>query len=170
VLPKRFIRISDGFEPSEINYLIFADMEHFDLIGELQRVALANDWAFLAGDDFYMNIGAAQEEYKPNKLVLAVDMNASPTIVNGRVVEVTYSGAMMLGIKEDVDGVQSSLDEMFIEKYQKRLLMLHQLLAQFIGDFACSRELELSGVTMSMDINRFDTNIDFVAMTLTITQ
>jgi hypothetical protein len=145
-------------------------MEQFDLIGELQRVAHANKWAFLAGDDFYQNIGAAQEDYESGKLVLAVDLNAAPTIINGRVVEVTYNGAMMLGIKQDNDGVEASLDEMFIEKYQKRLLMLHQLLANFIGNFACSRELELSGITMSMDINRFDTNIDFVAMTLTITQ
>jgi hypothetical protein len=145
-------------------------MEQFDLIGELQRVAHANKWGFVAGDDFQANILTAQQDYVSGQLVLVANLNAAPTIINGRVVEISYNGSMMLGIKQDSDGTEASLDEYFYEKYQKRLLMLHQLLANFIGDFACSRELELSGITMSMDTNRFDTNIDFIAMVLTITQ
>jgi hypothetical protein len=145
-------------------------MELFDLIGQLRSYAASQGWGFAAGDNFYQNIEVANQTLTAGQLVLTAEFNTSPSIVNGRVVQVTYSGSIMLGRKQDFDGQQSTLDETYIQKYDRRLLELMTLLANAIGDFTCTNELEITAIEFVHSINTFNTNIDFVGGNITIVQ
>lgn len=145
-------------------------MEQFDLIGQLYRQAKANRWAFAAGDDFYKNIELANQHLETGQLVLTAEFNAFPTIINGRTTEIRYEGAIMLGRKQDNDGMEASLDEDYLDKYNRRLLELMQYLVIFIGTFTCENELEITAMELIQQINTFDSNIDFVGGNITLIQ
>lgn len=145
-------------------------MDKFDLIGQLHRAALAKQWHFIYGNNFYINYEASQKTYYPSDLVLTADFTSQPTIKNALVTEIRYNGILMLGEKESDIGYKSSLDETMQQKYNRRLLRLMTLLTDFIGQFSCDNELDITVNNFSVDINRFDTNIDFVVMELTLIQ
>jgi len=145
-------------------------MKQFDIIGQLYRAAVANNWRFAAGDNFYQNIELANNSIEIGQHVLTAEFNTTPTIINGRVTEINYNGSIMLGRKVDNDGQIASLDETYLQKYNARLLELMQLLANFIGQFACDNELEITSIELVHSINNFDTNIDFVGGNITIVQ
>ena len=145
-------------------------MDKFDLIGQLNRATLAKDWHFIYGNNFYINYEASQKKYFPNDLVLTADFTSQPTIKNALVTEIRYNGIIMLGEKENDSGYKASLDETMQQKYNRRLLRLMTLLTDFIGQFACDNELDITVNNFRVDINRFDTNIDFVVMELTLIQ
>ena len=104
------------------------------------------------------------------QLVLTAEFNAFPIFVNGRNPEIEYRGSIMLGRKVDEDGTNASLDEDFMDKYQRRLLELMQLLAVFLGSFECENDLSILSSEFILSLNRFDTNIDFVGGNITIKQ
>jgi hypothetical protein len=155
-------------------------MTKYDLIGQLKRYALANNMVFLSGAKFNQNYEADQAEYKNGQLILSADFLVYPTIVNGVSNPIKYTGAIALGIKFDdsntivkpdfADGQPANLDETFIQKYDARLLDLMILLASHIGSFSCDNELEIENITMVPELNKFDTNIDFVSAQLTFIQ
>ena len=41
------------------------------------------------------------------------------------------------------------------------------LLSNFVTTFACDNELDVTAENMRVDLNKFDTNIDFIAETIT---
>lgn len=168
-------------------------MNNFDLIGKLRTYASTNGWVFLSGTSAIQNYEASQNEYKNGQLVLAADFNAAPQFTNaGKISQITYNGILMLGIKLDddgtpaieddeetpavdetevfSDGTPANLDETFIQKYDRRLLDLMTLLANHIAAFACANELDVTGADFRLETNKFDTNIDFVAGTITFVQ
>jgi len=168
-------------------------MDKFDLIGSLRTYAATQKWVFLSGASSIQNCEASQNEYKNGQLVLAADFNASPQFTNaGKISQITYNGILMLGVKFDDDGTPAieddeetllidesetfndgtpaSLDETFIQKYDRRLLDLMELLANHITLFACANELDVTNADFRLEINKFDTNIDFVAGTITFIQ
>lgn len=145
-------------------------MEKFDLIGQLHRAAQERGWAFCPGDVFYQNIETTEQSMASGQLVLTAEFNAFPIFVNGRNPEIEYRGSIMLGRKVDEDGTNASLDEDFMDKYQRRLLELMQLLAVFLGSFECENDLSILSSEFILSLNRFDTNIDFVGGNITIKQ
>lgn len=145
-------------------------MDKFDLIGQLCRKAYSNGWVFAAGDEFYKNIELADSEMNDGQLILTAQFNSTPTFTRGKVTKVVYTGSLMLGRKFDDDGTPASLDEDYMDKYNRRLLELMQLLATFLGQFQCENELDITSVEFIQDINRFDTNIDFVGGNITFEQ
>ena len=146
-------------------------MDNFDLIGALRTYASDNDYVFLYGDNFYQNYEASKEEYSNDQVILGSSaFVGNPTIVNSKITEIVYLGDLMIGKKFDSDGTAASLDETYIQKYDRRLQDLALLLASTIGTFACTHSLDISGISMRLDINKFDTNIDFVATLVTFTQ
>lgn len=145
-------------------------MDKFDIIGQLYRKAKSNGWAFCAGDEFYQNIAATQENMTDGQLVLTAQFNCTPTFLNSRVTRVVYSGSIMLGRKFDDDGTASSLDEDYMDKYNNRLFELMSLLANFIGTFECENGLTVDSAEFVNAINKFDTNIDFVGGNITFSQ
>ena len=146
-------------------------MTNFDLIGELQTYAAAHSMQFLSGASFNQNYEASQNEYENGQLVLTAEFDAAPAFsAAGKIGSITYTGLLGLGRKFEEVTTMSTLDETFIQKYNARLLELMQLLSVAIADFACENELEVTNCQMAMQLNKFDTNIDFVVATITLVQ
>ena len=136
-------------------------MDQFDIIGALNTYATSKGWLFEYGfDNFYKNM-AVNQQFDNGKLILIADFQANPTYKNGRITAISYTCLLMLGRKFDADGTAASLDETSQQKYDRRLKFLAATLGNGIADFACSNELEVSTAPIIVEINTFDTNIDF---------
>jgi hypothetical protein len=146
-------------------------MDKFDIIGALKTYAETNNYKFLCGESWMQNYEATQAEIEPGTLILGADFRANPTYQTGVITEIRYTGGLIFGRKfEQYTDTVSSLDETYIQKYENRLRELSQLLAILISDFACSNDLEVENVNFAPELNKFDTNIDFMAATLTFVQ
>lgn len=145
-------------------------MNQFDIIGALRTYAESQGWAFLFGSEWMQNYEASRNEYEDGQLVLGVDFDAVPTRSAGVISEISYNGTMILGRKFDDDNTPANLDETYIQKYDRRLYELSTLMSDFIKAFSCLHELDVTAESMRMDLNKFDTNIDFVANTITFLQ
>jgi hypothetical protein len=136
-------------------------MEQFNIIGALEAYAISKGWHFVYRfDNFQANIGA-MTDYSPEQLVLCADFRGTPTYSGSKIGEIRYECLIMLGRKFDADGTASSLDETMMQKYDRRLKELAQLLAGAIADFSCQNNLEALNGAIAVDINLYDTNIDF---------
>lgn len=136
-------------------------MDQFGIITALEAYAISKGWKFeYRFDNFYANAGAIVD-FLPGELILLADFRAEPTYKGARVGEIRYTCLLMLGRKFDLDGQAASLDETAKQKYDRRLEELCQYLALAIGEFACANELEIISAPISVDINVYDTNIDF---------
>lgn len=167
-------------------------MQVYDIIGALRTLATTNGWAFLSGSSSMQNYEASQNEYINGQLVLIAEFNARPIMTRaGKLDSIRYNGVVGLGIKFDDDGTDnieddpetpenetktfndgtpSSLDETFIQKYDRRLLTLMQTLSTNLLSFACANELTIVDADFRLELNKFDTNIDFVIGTITFEQ
>lgn len=166
-------------------------MTRFDIIWALRTYATSKGWSFIAGDNFYQNYEANEASFYNGKLVLSADFTATVLYRNNGLTEISYSGVLMLGRKFDLDGTPniaddpltvpneyqvfndstpSNLDETFQQKYDRRLLFLMTELESSIRGFACANELICNSANMTLAMNRFDTNIDFVVANLTFVQ
>lgn len=146
-------------------------MDNFDLIGSLASYASDNDMHYLSGENAYQNYEASQNTYDDGQLVLSADFNAAIYFSRGFTIgSITYTGVLALGRKFEESETGSNLDETFYQKYQRRLKDMMTLLASHIGIFACANKLEVTQCQFRMDLNKFDTNIDFIAATITFVQ
>ena len=146
-------------------------MDNFDIIGVLEAYAIDKGWKFVYGfDSFDSNIGV-MNDYNPGELVLIADFKATPIYKNGQLPEITYNCLLMLGRKFDADMTSVSLEETPKQKYDRRLKFLAQTLANSIAEIGCENELEITSAPISVDINVYDTNIDFaISNTATFVQ
>lgn len=146
-------------------------MDNFDLIGQLAAYAASHTMHFLSGAQFNQNYEASQEEYSNGQLVLTAEFDAAVAFSRGYAVgSITYTGVIALGRKFEEADTVASLDETFIQKYNNRLHDLMTLLTGVIADFACDNELSVEQCQFRMDLNKFDTNIDFIAASVTFIQ
>ena len=154
-----------------IGVLYISRMTNFDLIGQLESYAAAHSMQFLSGAQFNQNYEASQKEYENGQLVLTAEFDASPSFSRGfKIGEIRYEGIIALGRKFEEIDTMSTLDETFIQKYNARLLDLMTMLAGVISEFSCDNELEVTTVRMGMQLNKFDTNIDFITAQITFVQ
>ena len=144
-------------------------MDNFDLIGALKNYAENKGWVFLAGSMAFQNYEATKNTYNTNQLVLGANFSANPTIINGAVTEIRYPGLLFLGRKFE-SSTFSKLNETFIQKYDNRLKDLMGLITNMIINFSCYNELNAEGVTIEMELNRYDENLDFVGGNITFVQ
>lgn len=108
------------------------------------------------------NVESGELQFQVGDLVLFFFFIDSPTIANGRVVEVTYNGFMSLGRKYELNTV-SDLDETHIQKENRRLQEMKSELTEIITYVACENELEVTGLAYDEFLNQFDQNIDIVS-------
>ena len=113
---------------------------------------------------------------------MGLDLNAFPDLTTaGAINEILYTGQILLGRKfeQELDEVdpaiivsesEASLDETYWQKYQRRLKELSQSLLTIIATIQCANELETTAFEIRFDINKFDTNIDFVVANITFIQ
>lgn len=142
-------------------------MQYFELYDTLKSYCQTNGIHFVFGSLDYVNYELTQKDYAPDELVMVAELTMRPNIRNSQVTGATYTGIIMLGRKFEASTV-ASLEERYEEKYNNRLKDLIQLFVQHLATFGCENEL---GVQCSLryDINKFDTNIDFVVGDVTLT-
>jgi len=145
-------------------------MEQFDIISQLEDAATAKGWKFAFGLDRWSHNIAVQQEYELGELVLITDVRVQPTHVGVKYSSIKYTCLLMLGAKFDNDGLSSTLDETDLQKYDRRLKVLMQNLANFIGEFSCSNELDIAPYTIELGVNVFDPNMDFAITNATFDQ
>lgn len=143
-------------------------MEQFNIIGVLEQYAISQGWHFVYRfDNFHANIETSND-YTDGKYILCADFRALPVFSGMNVKEIRYECLLMLGRKYDLDGLSSTLDETPKQKYDRRLKELCQLLAMTMITVACSNQLDIEPGPITVDINVFDTNIDFAISENTI--
>jgi hypothetical protein len=146
-------------------------MDKFALIDALRSYCNDNDYYFIYGNDAYAN---AQTDGIINKYqyILIADFTCQVDMATSIVEEIRYNGVLSFGENAGylLNGSNTTLDETPEQKYDLRLKTLTTMLMELIGDISCENELEVSGINLRYDINKFDLNADFVACTLTLTQ
>lgn len=156
-------------------------MELFGLIDTLRAYCTSKGWAFFYGKDDIINAQADATSYINNKIIMLAEFEVIPEYKNGRLDVIQYSGYIALGEKfeayvsatETTSAVAASvsqLDEYTIQKYDRRLKYLTTLWNSTIENILCQNSLDVSGVRLRFDLNKFDFNADFVAGSLTIIQ
>ena len=146
-------------------------MDNFDIIGAFKTYADSEEYHFLAGSKWHQNYEAGRVYYDNGALVLGVDFNCNPIYGKAnQISEIRYEGVVMLGRKHDDNGKKSDITETFYQKYTRRLLDLMQGLDVVIREVACTNQLSITSARTTLDLNRFDTNIDFAVMQITLVQ
>ena len=138
-------------------------MEQFGLIKALQADCATKDWRFVSGDRWYRNAEITKQGgLDVGEIVMTAFVNnAQPRFVNSVIDRITYSAEIMIGRKFDEIGDTSSLDETFIQKYERRLEELAKLMATFLASFACEHRLTIQSSTFQFYLNQYDENLDF---------
>lgn len=156
-------------------------MELFGLIDTLRAYCTNKGWAFFYGKDDIINAQADTTSYINNKIIMLAEFEVIPTYANGRLDIIQYSGYIALGEKFEayvpktetnlaIDASVSQLDEYTLQKYDRRLKYLTTLWNSTIETLLCQNSLDVTGVRLRFDLNKFDFNADFVAGSLTIIQ
>ena len=121
----------------------------------------------LLGSDYFQSVAGNKLQPDINQLVIIADFNAS-VIRNRNVIEkITYSGVLMYGRKFE-DSTFSSLKENFEDKLNARLEELSELALKYNNEFACLFGYTITSERLLMQLNRFASNIDFVACEITL--
>lgn len=144
-------------------------MDNFGLVDAIRTYCTGKGYNFIYGSAQYANIMADWNTYSTNEIILVADFNCVPTYTNSKITELRYVGTIALGQKRETT-TESSLDETPIQKYDRRLKSLSNLLTTILGDLSCQNELEIVNANMRYDLNSFDLNADFVAISLTFVQ
>ena len=145
-------------------------MKEFGIIDSLINYCETKNWHILVGDNWYQNYESDQKNYKAGDLVMLCPAWTMQPQYNSshQLFQLTYTGPIALGSKFERNGTVSSLDETFLQKYRNRLACLTQEFATFAKEFQCQHDVSMS-MTIRPDLNKFDTNIDFMAAIVTIT-
>lgn len=145
-------------------------MKAFGIIDALIDFCETKDWHILVGDSWYQNYESDQKAYEAGDIImLSPAWTMQPQYnSNHQLFQIVYNGSIALGSKFERNGTVSSLDETFIQKYRNRLACLTQEFAIFAKEFQCQHDVTMT-LTIRPDLNKFDTNIDFMAATVTIT-
>jgi hypothetical protein len=142
-------------------------VNRFDIVGAFRDLATAKGWKFLYGYDQYIN--AQDDFYDTGELVLACEMTINPVLEpqGGAIDTVNFSGIVMLGRKFEAV-TTASLDESMIQKHDRRLAELWELLTSELSNMACSNGFTIrlsNGIPL---INFTMHDIDFVKYSIII--
>jgi hypothetical protein len=143
-------------------------MEQFDIISAFNTYATSKGWHGVYGfNNFESNLQTIRQ-YSQDEYCFIFDFKADPVWGNNVIQEIKYTCLLMLGRKSDLAGTQSNLDETAQQKYDRRLKELSQGLALAIKGIACNNGLLVESSPIAVDINVFDSNIDFAITQNTI--
>ena len=156
-------------------------VNRFDIVGAFRDLATAKGWKFLYGYDQYIN--ASDDFYTGGELVLACEFTINPVLEaqGGAIDRVDFSGIVMLGRKFEstfsdpllppvieTKTTTASLDESMIQKHDRRLAELWELLTLEVSNMACNNDFTIrlsNGIPL---INFTQHNIDFVKYNISI--
>jgi hypothetical protein len=145
----------------------------YNIVDDLKTFAKKNKWHFQYGQLFWQNIEASNANLLNGQLVLGVlpfELTPSFSIAN-KLISGQWSGVIQLGLKYDSDGTDVNLAETEFEKFEKRLSMLSDLLLVNLTAFLCEyKKYTVTSARMYYDVNRYDENLDFVSIQITLIQ
>lgn len=135
--------------------------EKTELLDYFRDYCKANNIYFCPGEESYQNFLADEKIYGKYDLILTFDMSLQPVFSEGGVNNVRYSGYISLGQKRE-ECTESSLDEFFEQKYDRRLKNLTKTLLTIFETLSCQEEIDFEYCQLDYVLNHFDVNIDFV--------
>ena len=145
-------------------------MTNFDILGAIRTLCETKGYIFLAGDTYYIDADLSKERIDLGDYIITALFTAAPEYSDGQLTRITYNGVLTCGLKVDSSNYTASLDESFIQKYDRRLLPLMQTLSTFISDLMCDNALDVTGARMLAMLNRYAENIDYIEATITFIQ
>lgn len=137
-------------------------MEALNLIGWLDNYCKENNIYFCPGEESFANFLSDKKIYKAYDLILCCDLYLSPRYNENGIVDVVYRGKLSLGRKKE-ECTQATMDELFKQKYDRRLKDLTELIVNILNELVCSEEVEMLSNDIRYVINQYDANIDFVS-------
>lgn len=156
-------------------------MTKFDLIGAIRTYCTSKSYKFYAGENWDVDYNASKDSFVNGQIIVVAEFVARPSFGKGwGIAEIEYDGILLVGRKLDADGTMTpaplynstpvSLDETFIQKYDRRLLTLHSTWATIVKDISCANELIPKNANMPMKLNQYDACIDFISGEITFVQ
>lgn len=153
-----------------------AMINRFDIVGAFRDLATDNGWRFIYGIDEYASVDF--DAYAPGELVLVCEATINPNLsrMGGALEGINFTGNVMLGRKFESDGelvpsitTMASLDETMIQKHDRRLADLWQLLTDALSEMSCTKQFEVTLAGGIPLINFLSQNIDYVRYNFSIT-
>lgn len=139
-------------------------MIEFGLEEKVKQYAASKGWDYVfALDDNEVN-KVLDFDQSPANYVLIFTDNPTPTNEGLITVSVSYACDIKLGRKYDADGLSAELMETHEQKKDRRLQEMKAELNTMVKVLSCDNDLTSSGTLIETFVNRFDNNVDFVAM------
>lgn len=142
-------------------------MEAFNFYGKLQEYCKQHKIFLALGEQEYANYISDKKCYDAYDMIMCADLRLTPVFNESSVQDVTYTGTIALGRKRE-ENTQSTLDELFHQKYERRLKDLTEILVSIFEEFMCTEEITINRCEISYRINVYDVNIDFVSANVSI--
>lgn len=142
-------------------------MEAFNFYGKLQEYCKEHKIFLALGEQEYANYISDAKCYEAYDMIMCADLRLTPVFNESSVQDVTYTGTIALGRKRE-ENTQSTLDELFHQKYERRLKDLTEILVSMLEEFMCSEGIDVRRCEISYRINVYDVNIDFVSANVSI--
>ena len=142
-------------------------MNALELIDYFRTYCEENKMFFAPGESHFQNFISDQNVYDAYEMILCCDFRMSPVFNENQVEYVTYTGTLAVGRKRE-ECTESSLDELFLQKYDNRLSDLTKILLSIIEGLVCQDEVDVDRCSIGYALNQYDVNIDFVTAQLTI--
>lgn len=142
-------------------------MKIFGIIDILRDYCAANGIVFLYGSQSYRNAIADRDKYQNSERVMIADFRARAEYSNTSRSGLSFAGIIGLGqVREE--NTRASIDEMYLQKYDRRLKDLAQGLEDLLKSMSCNNDLDITSAEYILDINKMDINADFVICNITL--
>ena len=142
-------------------------MKIFGIVNILRDYCTANGIQLLYGSSAYRNAIADRKKYEAGDLILLADFRAKSNYNMYIRTGVDFVGMLALGrVREET--TRASLNELYLQKYDRRLEELGDRLEQLLTDITCPNDLDITTTDWRIDLNKLDLNADFVYLTLTL--
>ena len=129
------------------------------VVSDIRYLATSLGYNFIYGTAEYVNAKLDKIDMQTKDVIYMVPVQHTDTYINGMPEYFQYSNVIGLGVKND-GTYQSTLDEFYEQKYDRRLSDMETRLIGFIDSLGCTAGFEITGRRIFSEINKFDANID----------
>jgi len=137
------------------------------IYNDIKAFATAKGAKLILGSNYFQSLHANKMTLAEGQILLGADFNAEIERANNVVQSITYNGVIIVGRKFEAASF-SSVAETFEEKLNARLNDLIDIAIDWIGEFACMYGYAIKSERAIMQLNEFASNIDFVAIEITL--
>lgn len=142
-------------------------MKIFQIVDILRDYCTENEIVFLYGSQAYRNAIADRTKYNAEQKIMIADFRARATYENTSRSSLVFAGIIGLGQVRETE-TRASLDELYLQKYDRRLKELSSGLEDLLKVISCNNDLDVTQAEYFLDINKMDINADFVVCNITL--